>query len=312
MLDLNDVYCFVQVVDRGGYTAAGKALGLPKSTLSRRVLNLESQLGVRLIQRTSRSLSVTDVGREFYRHALGMRIEAEAAENAVKRRLADPSGIVRFTCSVGMAPRLADVLVRFLVRFPRVSLVQHATNRFVDLVEEGFDVGIRGYSEPLPDSNLIQRPLMRTPWYLFAAATYLERRGVPASPVDLAGHDGLALSGSGDEAVWKLRSASGQQSIVPFAPRLRSDNMETLRLAAIAGLGIVGLPGYLCRADVERGALQRVLADWGAGDAGITLLMPTRRGLLPSVRAFVDFIVAEYPPTVAGAPQSTLAMQDSA
>jgi len=177
MLDLNDLYFFVKVIDEKGFAAASRALDLPKSTLSNRVARLEAQLGARLIQRNSRRFTVTDVGHEFYQHAAAMLIEADAAEGVVQRRLAEPSGTVRFTCSIGMAEGLADLVARFLVRFPKINLVQHATNRFVDLVDEGFDVGIRGHSAPLVDSSLVQRALVKTPWHLFAGPAYCKRAG---------------------------------------------------------------------------------------------------------------------------------------
>jgi DNA-binding transcriptional LysR family regulator len=301
MLDLNDFYYFVQVVDRKGFAAAGRALGLPKSSLSRRVIELEARLGVRLIQRTSRSFVVTDVGLEFYRHARAMLVEAEAAESAVRQRLAEPSGTVRFTCAVAMAQSgVAELVPRFMARFPKVELVQHATNRYVDLVDEGFDVGLRGHSEPLPASSLIQRPLAAMPWHLFAGPAYLERAGTPETPAELASHAGLALGYRAEETAWRLSDAGGGTAVVPFTPRLRSDDMLTLIKAAEAGIGIVALPSPLCRAEIRAGTLRRVLPDWIAGDARTTLLIPSRRFLLPAVRAFVDFFVAEFPLAVAG------------
>lgn len=182
MLDLNDHYYFVQVVENKGFAAAGRALGLPKSTLSRRIIELESRLGARLIQRTSRSFAVTEAGRVFHRHAVAMLIEAEAAENAVKHRLAEPSGTIRFTCSIGMAQTLAGLLCRFLVLHPRVNIDQHATNRYVDLVEEGFDVGLRGHSAPLPDSSLVQHRLARTPGVCSRAPCISNVPGAPKAP----------------------------------------------------------------------------------------------------------------------------------
>ncbi len=299
MLDLNDFYYFVQVVDRKGFTAAGRELGLPKSSLSRRIIELEARLGVRLIERTSRSFVVTEIGLEFYRHARAMLVEAEAAESAVRRRLAEPSGTVRFTCAVALAQSgVAELVPRFMAQFPKVDIVQHATNRYVDLVDEGFDVGLRGHSEPLPDSSLIQRPLAAMPWHLFAGPSYLERAGIPQAPAALASHTGLALGYRAEETAWRLRDPDGATAIVPFTPRLRSDDMMTLIKAAESGLGIVALPSPLCRAEIRQGTLRRVLPDWTAGDARATLLIPSRRFLLPAVRAFVDFFAAEFPAVV--------------
>jgi DNA-binding transcriptional LysR family regulator len=297
--DLNDLYFFVQVVDRKGFAPASRALGMPKSSLNRRIMELEARLGTRLIQRTSRSFAVTEVGQEVYRHAVGMIVEAEAAGNAVKRRLAEPSGTVRYTCSIGIARHTVDLVTRFLVMFPKISIVQCVTNRFVDVVEEGFDIAVRAHREPLADSSLVQRSLAHTPWHLFAAPAYLDRLGTPDDPTDLERHAGLALGSRGEETTWRLRSVHHQERVVPFATRLKTDDMETLKEATVAGLGIAALPRYVCRAEIQQGYLQRVLPDWTAGDNSISLLTPTRRGLLPSIRVFMDFLVVEVPKVVA-------------
>ncbi len=300
MLDLNDHHYFVQAVDHGGFAAAGRALDIPKSTLSRRVINLEARLGVRLIERTSRSFALTDVGRDFYRHAKAMLVEAEAAEDTVMRRLSEPSGTVRITCSFGMARFLCDLLSRFLTEYPKVNLIQHATNRNVDLIEEGFDIGVRGHSQPLPDSELIQRHLTATPWHAFAAPAYLEKSAALDHPDELASHATIALGSRTENLSWTMSQDSGAEVVVQLVPRLRSDDMDTLKAAAVAGLGIVSLPAYIAREQVASGALRRVLPDWTTQKAQITLLTPSRRGQLPSVRALIEFLAAQFPQIVAG------------
>ena len=235
MLDLNDHHYFVQAVDHGGFAAAGRALDVPKSTLSRRVIELESRLGVRLIERTSRSFVVTDVGAEFYRHAKAMLIEAEAAEDAVQRRLAEPSGTVRLTCSFGMARHVSEVLGRFLTDHPKVDLVQFTTNKNVDLVEEGFDIGLRGHSAPLPDSNLVQRRITDTPWQAYAAPGYLERSGPLNDPADIAHHATLALGSGSQQPSWEFHR-HGERRRVQITPRLQSSDMDTLRAVSYTHL----------------------------------------------------------------------------
>lgn len=300
--DLNDYYYFVQSVDHGGFSATGRALDIPKSTLSRRLIALESRLGVRLIERNSRRFVLTDVGREIYRHAQAMLVEAAAAEEVVIHRLAEPSGTVRLTCSIGMAPFLADPLARFLAAHPKVNLVQMATNRYVDIVEEGFDIGIRGHSQPLPDSELVQRRLAVVQWHVFAAPAYLERNGMPEEPQDLAGHAVLALGGQSDEVAWHLHADDGEEVVVSFVPRFRSDDLGTLKVAATEGLGLVSLPAYVARDDAVADRLVRVLSGWATeSDAEITLLAPSRRGQLPSVRALIDFLATEFPEIVSAA-----------
>ncbi len=298
MLDLNDVYYYAQVVEHRGITAAARALDLPKSSISRRILALEASLGARLIQRTSRRFVVTEIGAEFHRHALAMLVEAEAAESIVRRRTAEPSGTIRFTCSVAFAQlALADLMPRFMAAYPRVRIVQHATNRHVDPVQEGFDLCLRAHTESLPSSSLVHRALAQIPWHLFASPGYLARKGTPDDPAVLATHDGIALGGAHESHAWRLRDAHRIVAI-PFEPTLESDDMATLKAAACADVGIVALPGYVGRREVERGQLVRVLPHWNAGIATMSLLMPSRRGLLPSVRAFADFLADNVPALV--------------
>lgn len=295
-MDLNDYFYFVHVVEKRGFAAAGRALGVPKSRLSRHVRQLEERLGARLLQRTSRQFAVTDVGQTFYRLARAALDEVDAAEAAVKRRTNTLSGQVRLTCSVGMAQfALSDVLARFLVDNPRVDIVQHVTNRAVDLVEGGFDMAVRAHTGPLPDSSLVRRRLAPAPWHLFAGPAYLESAGVPTDPEDLEGHVGLKLGSRSGRGTWSLRGPDGPTVTVPYPPRLCSDDMVTLKHAATSGLGIVGLPGYVCREDVASGRLIRVLPAWTAGDAEISLLMPSRRGLLPAVEALADHLQEVFP-----------------
>ncbi|MFK7915347.1 MAG: LysR substrate-binding domain-containing protein [Pseudomonadales bacterium] len=294
MLDLNDHHYFVHAVDHGGFAAASRALDLPKSTISRRVIELESRLGVRLIERTSRSFVMTDVGRAFYRHAKAMLIEAEAAETAVQSLLAEPSGTVRMTCSFGMARSISGLISSFLTAYPKVDLVQYTTNKHVDLIEEGFDLGLRGHSKPLPDSSLVQRRLAETPWQVFAAPAFLAAQGTPSEPAAIAELATLALGTGSDHPAWQFERGD-ETVVVPVRPRFHSSDMESLKDAAIAGHGIVSLPTYVAQAEVRKGSLEPVLVDWVTQRARISLLIPPKRSQLPSVRALIDFLVAEYP-----------------
>ena len=301
MLDLNDFYYFVQVVDRGGFTAAGRTLRVPKSTLSHRIQQLERELGVRLLNRTSRRFGMTDAGGDFYHHAVAMLREAEQAEMTIRGRLTEPTGTVRCTAgSATMQFALSDIIADFLVQYPKVNVVAHAADRTVDIVGENFDLAVRAHSDPLPDSNLVQRTLAPAPWYLFAGTEYLKARGAPRTPQDLQEHPSLFMMRTGVQPLWRLRHARQQRDeiVMPLTPRLLGDDMVGLQRAAIKGLGVVALPGYICRDAVRSGALQRVLPDWIAGDSTLTALIPYRQGLLPSVRAFLDHLTAEFPKTV--------------
>lgn len=294
--DLNDYFYFAHVVEKGGFAAAGRALALPKSLLSRHVKQLEDRLGVLLIQRTSRQFVVTDVGQAFYRRARAALDEMEAAEAEVRCHTDSLAGRVRLSCSVGMAQyALADVLARFLQQHPDVEVVQNVTNRQVNLVEDGIDIALRGHVGPLPDSTLIQRTVARAPWFLFASPSYLESAGTPATPEDLGSHAGLKAGWRPERGEWSLLGPQDARYTVHFRPRLCSDDMSTLKRAAAAGLGVVALPGYVCREELEAGELVRVLPDWLAADATISLLKPTSRGALPVVRALTEHICAELP-----------------
>jgi DNA-binding transcriptional LysR family regulator len=301
VLDLNDFFYLVQVVDRGGFTAAGRMLRIPKSTLSYRIQRLETELGVRLLSRTTRQFAMTDAGAEFYRNAVAMLRDAEFAESAIRHRLTEPTGTVRCTAAMAtMQFAIRDILADFLLRYPKVSVIAHATDRNVDLVGENYDVAIRAHSEPLPDSTLVARALTPAPWLLFAGAAYLDANDAPKRPEDLRHHPSLFMMRTGIAPVWRLRRSrkARHEALIPLTPRLQCDDMTVLKQAAIAGLGVVALPFYVCREDIRSGALRQVLPGWIAGDSTITALMPYRRGLLPSVRAFIDHLSTELPKAV--------------
>jgi DNA-binding transcriptional LysR family regulator len=243
---------------------------------------------------------VTDAGEEFYRHAAAMLREAEQAETAIRHRLNEPTGAVRCTAAVAtMQFAMRDIVADFLVRYPNVRVVAHATDQNVDIVGENYDVAIRAHTDPLPDSTLVQRTLTPAPWFLFAGSAYLDANDAPQTPKDLRSHPSLFMMRTGVAHVWRLRrSGAAKEVLIPLTPRLLSDDMLGLKRAAIAGLGIVALPGYVCRDEVRSGSLRRVLPSWLAGDSTITALIPYRQGLLPSVRVFMDHLAAEFPKSV--------------
>lgn len=291
MLDLNDLRLFVQAVEAGGFTSAARRLGLPKSTISKRVAELEASLGVRLIHRTSRRFALSDLGRDFYQHARAALIEAESAEAVVRSRLAEPSGTVRLTASVPVAQfQLAPHLPALAAAYPRLELVLHVTDRFVDLVQEGFDIALRSHFAPLPDSSLVQRRVATEPVLLVAGPDYLARQGRPERPEDISGHDGLPTSATARS--WRLADGDGREAAVTPRPRLIADESVVLLEAATAGLGIACLPESICRTALASGRLVRVLPGWIAGEVTTTILVPHRRALLPGVRAVVEFLSA--------------------
>jgi DNA-binding transcriptional LysR family regulator len=300
MLNLNDLLVFVQVVDHGGFAAAARALRVPKSTLSKRLSELEKALGVRLVHRTSRSFTVTEIGWEFHRHAAAMLIEAEAAENVVKGRLAEPSGTVRITASLPIAQfRLAPLLPRLAASYPKVRIMLDVSDRFVDIVQEGFDIAIRNHFAPLPDTDLVQRRISYDPAWLVASASYVGERGAPSRPEDVNALDGVMASAL--ESVWKLHDEQGAVVEVAPSPRYIANETVSLREAARAGLGVACLAGSFCAPLIEAGDLVRLLPDWTAQGVATTLLMPHRRGQLPSVRVIADELIVELSRPAAGA-----------
>ncbi|WP_425062692.1 LysR substrate-binding domain-containing protein [Pyruvatibacter mobilis] len=297
-MDLNDYFYFVHVVEKRGFAPAGRALGVPKSRLSRHIRQLEEHLGARLIQRTSRRFTITDAGDAFYRHARAALNEVAAAEAAVRRQANTLSGTVRLSCSVGVAQfAISTALSRFMAANPQVKIVQQVTNQTVDLVETGIDMAIRGHADPLPPSSLIQSRLAPVVWHLFAGPSYLDSAGTPARPEDLETHAGLKLGWRPEAGNWSLRGPGDTHVSIPFTPLLCSDDMVTLKQCAADGQGIVALPAYVCREEVARGKLVRVLPDWTAGDAQLSLLTPSRRGQPPAVKA-LSAILREHVPGI--------------
>lgn len=287
--NFNDLHIFVQAVDNGGFAAAARHLGIPKSTVSKRVAELEADLGTRLIHRTSRSFVLTDVGRDFYDHARASVIEAQAAESVVRRRQAEPAGTVRITASVPVAQfHLADRLPTLARAYPKLDLQLHVTDRFVDLVREGFDIAIRSHFAPLPDSDLMQRRMAVERITLVASPDYLARRGTPGRPEDLVGHDALLTNAT--SRTWKLTDDEGREVQVAPKAGLVADESVVLLRAAAAGLGIGCLPETMTAALVGSGELATVLPDWTAGIVTSTILTPHRRSQLPAVRAVIDFL----------------------
>jgi DNA-binding transcriptional LysR family regulator len=237
---------------------------------------------------------------EFYRRAVAMLREAELAETIIRHRLSEPTGTLRCTAAVAtMQFAMRDMVADFLARYPKVNVVAHATDQAVDIVGERYDVAIRAHTDPLPDSTLVQRTLTPAPWFLFAGSAYLDATEAPQTPQDLRNHPSLFMMRTGVAPVWQLRhSIKAKEVVMSLTPRLLSDDMIGLKQAAIAGLGVVALPGYVCREEVRSGALRRVLPTWLAGDSTITALIPYKQGLLPSVRAFLDHLAAEFPKAV--------------
>lgn len=291
MQDLNDMLYFAEVVERGGFAAAGRALGLPKSRLSRRVAELEARLGVRLLQRTTRKLSLTQVGEIYLRHCNAMRDEALAAAEAVAQMQVEPRGTLRITCPVTLAQSTMGYLVpRYLAQYPHVKLDMLVTNRVVDLVEEGIDIALR-VRPTLDDSgSLVVKQLGLTCGQLLASPALLARQGRPEKPEDLAMLDTVAMSAVDGRSSWTLLGPGGQEYVHQHQPRYVADDLQTLKLAVLAGTGMSFLPDSISNAEQQARLLVPVLAGWGPQPGMAHAVFPTRRGQVPAVRSFLDFM----------------------
>ena len=298
MIDLNDYFYFVQLVEKQGISAAAEAMAMPKSRLSRHLKQLEERLNTRLIQRTSRQFHITDAGHTFYQHARTIIDEMELAEAAMQSTENEISGRIRLSCSVGVAQfAIKELLVQFLSEHPGVELLQQVTNQYVDVVASGVDLAVRGHVAQLPDSSLIQRHLADVPWHLFASGKYLENKDQIKSPYDLFQQSTLKVGWQSAAGEWQLENASGLKTAVTHSPIFCCDDMSTLKAVAVAGLGIVALPSYTCKDELRTGLLHRVLPDWQVGQAKLSLVMPSRKGVTPAVKALRDFLlknVSEY------------------
>lgn len=293
MQDLNDLYYFAAVVEHGGFAPAGRALHVPKSKLSRRVALLEDRLGVRLLQRSSRHFSVTDLGDEFYRHCRAMLVEADAAREAIESRKAEPQGQVRVTCPVALLQaRIGAILADFMLQCPKVTILLESTNRRVDVIGEGIDVAIRARKTPLDDSDLVVRVLADHPWKLVASPALLKAKGTPKVPADLHGLPMLNMNPASGVHAWELDGPSQAHASIPVTPRFVTDDMLALRTAVERGVGITQLPLMIVADALSAGTLVEVLPEWSPKVGRIHAVFPSRRGLLPSVRALIDYLAA--------------------
>lgn len=295
MQDLNDLAYFAQVVEHGGFSPASRATGVPKSRLSRRIALLEARLGTRLLQRSTRSFTVTDAGQLFYRHCKAMIIEAEAAQEAMETLHAEPCGLIRLTCPVALLHvHIGEMLAQFMIHYPQVTVQLEETNRRVDLVHENVDLAIRVRPLPLEDSDLVMRKLAIRNMCLAASPDLVARFGMPAFPADLQNWPSLARARVQQHYRWLLTGPEGQEATLHHQPRFITTDMIALRTAAVAGVGVVQLPLLMLAEQLKEGKLVHILPQWRARQEIIHVVYPSRRGQLPAVRAFIDFLAERY------------------
>jgi DNA-binding transcriptional LysR family regulator len=286
-IDLNAMTVFARVAQCGSFSGAARALKMPKSTVSRRISELEQSLGARLLQRTTRRLSLTDVGQAFVQHCTRIAAEVEEAERAVSEHQAEPRGTLRVTAPMNFE-FLGPIVSEYLEANPGVELELVCADRVVDLVQEGFDVAIR--AGKLVDSSLVARRLGNHRAQLVASPRYLARAGMPREPKSLEHHDGLLFGGGGPRRVWRLERDRKRLEVTPRA-RLMVNDYAVMTEAALSGLGIALLPEVRVAEAIADGRLVRVLPKWSAPEVPLHAVYPSTRHLAPKVRAFLDHLV---------------------
>jgi DNA-binding transcriptional LysR family regulator len=296
MQDLNDLYFFASVVEHGGFSAAGRSLGVPKSRLSKRIAQLEDRLGVRLLQRTTRRFVVTEVGERFYGHCRAVLEEARAAQEAVDELRAEPRGIVRLSCPISIAQTvLAYILPEFMEKYPKLQVRVLSNNRRVDLIGEGYDLAIRVRTKLDTDSNMIIRSIGQERVLPVASPSLLKVHGYPKRPEDLSRIPALSMQEHEGTQVWELSDAHGERVNVEVQARLITGDFAVLLEAARAGVGVALLPESVCAPAITRGELEILLTEWSAPQGILHFIYPSRRGMMPGVRALVDFLAERLP-----------------
>lgn len=299
--DLNDLLYFVSVVRHQGFTAAARATGIEKTRLSRRVAELEKQLGVRLLQRTTRRIGLTEAGEQFYERCLAAVEEAEAAYESMANLRKEPVGIVRIACPPVLAQTyLAPILPAYLASHPKVSLHIEPTERDVDLIEERFDLALLARPQTDAMSGIVVRSLGTARKILVAASGFLREAGRPATPEEIPNFATLGRSGDvrDGKVQWELSEASGKLCAVSHSPRLQTNDLRLQLETAIGGAGLALLPEPIVAMSIKTGLLEHVLQDWAGMPNRLSVAYPAPKGMLPSVRSLLDFLSEHLPAVI--------------
>lgn len=292
---LDDMMAFIKVVEARSFTAAGARLGLSKSVVSRRIAELEDRLGARLLNRTTRKLSLTEIGQAFYERCARIVADVEEAERAVGDLHGAPRGRLRVNAPVSFGRlHLAAAIVAFIERYPAIEIDVDLNDRYVDLLEDGYDLAVR--VGRLRDSSLVARKLAPSRRAVVASPDYLERYGTPQTPADLAQHNCLLYTNIPTAEQWQFADGDGAYS-VKVSGRMRANNGDLACAAAVAGLGIAVLPTFLCGAALGAGDLTALNLPLKTTETGVYAVYPQNRHLSSKVRAFVDFLAARFGPS---------------
>lgn len=294
MFDLNDMMVFAKVVETGSFTAAGKALSLQKSNVSRKVARLEDNLNVRLFNRTTRKLRLTEIGQALYHHAQRIGKEMEDAESLVESMTSSTKGTLKVSASVSTGQHLlAPILPDFLRNYPELNLELQLSNRRIDLIEEGIDIAIR--IGKMKDSSMITTHLGTIHIFLFCSPEYIVRCGKPSGPADLVNHRILLMNdmGAGSGNTLRLTSTMKEEKVA-ITPYCSANDFETLRKLTREGLGVAALPRHLCQDDVNIAALERILPDWEIPSVDLSAVYTSRKGKLPKITTFIEFVKGKF------------------
>ena len=285
---------FTAVVDAGSFAGAADKLDLSRGMATRYVAQLEAHLGVRLLNRTTRKLSLTEAGGDYYQRSVQVLAMVEEAETSVSQEASVPRGTLRVNTSVAFGARhMGPAITDYLRRYPGVKVDLTLNDRVVDLVEEGFDLAIRVAANI--DPGLVARRLTRARMAACASPDYLKRRGAPKSPDQLAGHNCITYAYSSVQGGWRFRR-NGAERTVPVSGNLHGNNGDILMNAAIEGLGVILLPTFLVHEALRSRRLVRILPGWQADELGVFAVYPHRKFLPPKVRSFIDFLAERFGP----------------
>ncbi len=289
----DEMIAFTKAIECGGFSGAARRLGLTSSTVTRRIQNLEARLAVRLLNRTTRSISPTEIGQMFYERCSHLVADFEEAERAATEQQAICRGMLRLNASpsFGMV-HLAPAIARFTARHPEVSVELILTDRMVSLIEDGFDLAVR--AEPVPDSSLIARRIAPCRTVVCGAPGYLEKRGMPQTPSDLTQHDCLILNNAPNVGEWVFTGPNQKEFRVPVSGTLRANNSSALLAAALAGQGLIVEQTCTAGSALNAGLLVPILTGYTLPEAAIRALWPHSRYLSAKVRTFVDFLLTRF------------------
>jgi DNA-binding transcriptional LysR family regulator len=299
-LDLNDLRYFALVVEHGGFSAAERHAHITKSKLSRRVALLEERMGVCLLQRSTRRLALTEAGRAFHEHCAAIVLEADAARQAVESLRSEPTGTVRMSCPTVMAQfYLTRMVADFMHRHPKVRVELDSSDRLVNLIEERFDVALRARDTGLDDPGLVARRIASGRLVLVCSPGYAESRLPVEEPEQLAGHDTIGALAAGQEQSWALVAGDGRSARVTVRPRMLCTDFTVQYQAALGGIGVALLPRHVAGRGLADGTLVQLARQWGTPEQAIHLVYASRRGMLPSVRALIDYLMEQMPAVLA-------------